>query len=170
MSSNDHKAMLAHTEETDDEARTRMMREKFLHQKARGFVDWKDTDSFYGRFESHKRPRCLPEEMKDLTSEIPSVNLLPEEDTTSRRPGARSRRLAAEALQALFALHFESEVEFDQRYAMALCSEVCTGLGVDCVADLALVDEEMLEELPTYLKTQLTLPWREKFLKMCQSS
>ena len=49
---------------------------------------------------AEKRQRSLPQEIEDLTSKIRRVNLLPEEDTTSHRPGARSRRLAAEAAEA----------------------------------------------------------------------
>ena len=99
------------------------------------------------------------------------VNLLPTEETTSRRPGAMSR---IRALYDLFALYgLDAPVPIDVKltcafYADTLCHEVCTGLGVDSVADLADCDETMLDALPAYVKTELTPQWRENFMKMCE--
>ena len=136
-----------------------------------------DHDQFFHvRFQSGKRSA---EEMLRVTSVL-------EEPEWDLRPGAKTRRLAAEALEAVFALHFESEEKIDQSFAdrlremgvasvaISLCHEVCTELGVDCVADLALVEEAHIHSesvsLSTHVKTQLTPQWREKFWKMCQSS
>ena len=99
-------------------------------------------------------PRSTEQAPRDRTPPAVSVDAPP--------PGA------AEALQAVFALHFESEEKIDQRHAIALCSEICTELGVDKVDDLAECDEKILETLPPYVKTQLTPQWRENFVKMCE--
>ena len=65
------------------------------------------------------------------------------------------------ALHSLFAL-------YGLDASLTLCDDVCTGLGVDSVADLAECDEEILKTLPAHVKTQLTPQWRENFVKMCE--